>query len=307
MAYNVTGLSNYVEVNKDALVKAVVLGANYGDTIPNLRKQLNIKTKERLNYLDVTPIFQDGTGCGWQASGATNFSEREIETALIKVNSEWCAQDLLGKFAEYMVNVGVNEGAMPFEQQITNEIVRKSVEEQERLVWNGDKSGGDLIDGFLTQALGADSASTVNVSIAAGTAVYNAVKSVIFAIPDELMDKTTVFVSPAVYRHLVDELIEKNMYHFVPSENQEGKDFIFPGTSVKVHKTFGLAGDKRHIYASPYENMVYGADLMNEREEFKMWFDDKDEMHRLKMRFNMGVKTLYPDAVILGTAAADLV
>ena len=45
MAYSVSGLTNYVEVNKDVLIKDIVLGEKYGDTIANLRKQLGVKTK----------------------------------------------------------------------------------------------------------------------------------------------------------------------------------------------------------------------------------------------------------------------
>lgn len=313
MAYTVSALTAYVDVNKDALIKSVVLGAEYGDTIPNLAKQLNIKTKERLNYLDVDPTLQSGSGCGFSASGKTEFSEREIETAIFKVNDSWCPDDLLAKFAEYMVRFGSNanaEDGMPFEREIMSEIVRKINQKMEKQVWQGDKSGTDLIDGFLTQAAGADSAKTISIAVTAATSaisVYDEVKAVINAIPEEILDKAVVFVAPAVYRALVFELVEKNLYHFAPGAEIEDKDIIFPGTSVRVHKTFGLSGDKKHIYASCYENMVYGADLMNDKEEARLWFSDDDDIYKLKIKWNAGVKTLYPDEVVLLTSTNNLV
>lgn len=316
MAYTVSGLTTYVDVNRDALIKSVVIGAEYGDTIPQLAKQLGVKTKERLNYLDVDPTFQDGKGCGFSADGKTEFSEREIETAIFKVNDSWCPDDLLAKFAEYMVRFGANanaEDGMPFEREIMGEIVRKINQKMEKAVWQGDTSGTDLIDGFLTQALGDDSASTIAVSYTAATSaisLYEAVKAVISKIPEEILDDAVVFVSPAVFRALCFELTEKNMYHF-PSDKVgaeiEDRDIIFPGTGVRVHKTYGLSGDKKHIYSSAYKNMVYAADLMNDKEEARLWFSDDDDVYKLKIKWNAGVATLYPDEVVVLTSTNDLV
>ena len=316
MAYNATGLTTYVEVNKDVLIKDIVLGAKYGDTIANLRKQLGVKTKERLNYLDVDPVLQDGTGCGFSASGSTVLSEREIETAPFKVNDKWCPDDLLGKFAEYLVRYGANanaEDGMPFEREIISEIEKGISKKMEKQVWQGDKSGTDLIDGFLTQALGADSASTVAVSYTAATSaisIYDAVKAVIEKIPEDILDDAVVFLAPAMFRKLVFELTEKNMFWYKSDEDGaeiEDRDLFFPGTSVRVHKTFGLSGDKKHIYASVWDNMVYAADMMNDTEEFRLWFSDDDDIYKLKIKWNAGVKTLYPDAVVVLTSTNDMV
>lgn len=310
--FNVNGLTNYVETRKDVLIKNIVLGMEEGDTVPMLRKQLGIKTKERLNYLDVTPELQDGSNCGWNASGSTVFSEREIETAQIKAQDQYCDKLLLGKFAEYQVKIAADKNAadMPFEKEILDEVVRGINKQMEKLVWKGDKTAnGDLIDGFITMAAsgGSDSAATIAVSIASGTSVYNAIKSVIFAIPERILDKANVFVSPAIFRAFVDALVEKNLYHFAPDATQEMKDITFPGTDIKVHKTFGLKNDKTHIYASTLENMVYGADLMGDEEKIRFWYDDNTELFKYNIHFNAGVKTLYPDMVVLGTAAQDLV
>ena len=312
MAYNVSGLTNYVEVNKDALIKSVVLGSVYGDTIQNLRKQLGVKTKERLNYLDVNPVFQNGQGCGFSAQGSTVLSEREIETAIFKINDEYCPDTLLNKYAEFMVKFGANRNAedMPFESEILSEIEKKINLEMEKQVWQGDKSATgrtDLIDGYLTQALGADSASTIAVSYTAATAsTYDAIKAVVMAIPEEIIDNATIFVAPAVYRAFVQEMVEKNYIHYSPDGHVEDKDITFPGTDVKVHKTIGLTGDKKHIYASVYDNMVYAADLMNDKEEARLWFSDDDDLFKLKIKWNAGVATLYPDEVVVLTSTNDL-
>lgn len=302
--FTVSGLSDYTKVNQDVLIKNVVLGGVKGDTIPRLRKQFGIKTKERLNYLDVDPALQDGSNCGFNASGSTTFSEREIETAQIKAQDQYCDKQLLGKFAEYQVKINADKDAadMPFEAEILDEVVGGINEKMEKLVWQGSKSGSDLIDGFLTQAAGADSASTISVTAASGTAMYSRVKGVIEALPEDILDKAVVFVSPANFRKLVFELVEKNLYHFAPGADIEDKDIMFTGTEVRIHKTMGLKGSDA-IYASAYENMVYGADLENDQEKVRFWYDDNSELYKYSIHFNAGVKTLYPDMVVVGSIA----
>lgn len=313
--YTVSGLSAYVETRKDVLIKDIVLGGVKGDTIQNLSKQLGIKTKERINYLNLTPALQDGQGCGFSASGSTVLTNRDLQTAIFKVNDSYCPDDLLGKFAEYMVRFGADanaENEFPFEEEILRQIVGGINEQMERLVWQGAtsaNSGTDLIDGFVTLAENQDSASTITASTTAATtaiSVYNEIKKVIMLIPEEILDKAVVFVSPAVYRAFVQEMVEKNYYHY-ESGKIENNDLIFPGTNIRVHKTFGLTGDKKHIYASCYDNMFYGADMMNDKEEVRVWFSDDDDVFKLKVKFNAGVMTAFPDEVVLLTSTNDLV
>lgn len=298
MAYTVSGLTNYVEVNKDTLIKSVVLGSVYGDTIPNMRKQLGIKTSEILNYLDVDPTIQDGTGCGFSAQGKTEFSEREIETIPLKVNDEWCPDDLLGKYAEFLVRYGANANAedMPFEREILSEIEKNINLKMEKMVWQGDTGLG--FTGLVELAEGADSASTIVVTASTAATVYERIKAVVMAIPEEIIDNAVIFVAPALYREFVQEMVEKNYIHFGPDGKVEDKDITFPATDIKIHKTIGLTGSK-DIYASVYENMVYGADLMNDKEEARLWFSDDDDLFKLKIKWNAGVSTLYPDMVVI--------
>lgn len=309
MAYTVSALTNYVKTNEDVLIKSVVLGGVKGDTISNLSLQTGIKTKERLNYLDVEPAFQDGTNCGFNASGKTEFTDRELETKQYKVQDQYCDRVLLGKFAEYQVKINAQKEAsdLPFEAELMDEIIGGINAGMEKEVWLGTGTGSSLIKGFVTLAASADSASTVAVSIESGTSVYNAIKKVVMAIPERIIDEAVVFVSPAIYRAFVQEMVEKNYFHYKNDGNVENMDITFPGTDIKVHKTIGLTGDKKHIYASSYKNMVYGCDLQGDEEKVKVWYDDNSELFKYSIRWNAGVMTYFPDMVVLGTGAADLV
>lgn len=302
--YELNDLVDYTKQNRDVLVKSVVLGTKYGDTIPNLRKQLGVKCSEPIHLLDVDPVFQSGEGCGFSAQGETVLSDRVIETAAIKINSEWCPDDLLCSWAEWMVRYAANanaEGGMPFEGEILSEIEKKTNAEMERLVWLGSTDDGDLIDGFIRKALADDSASTIDITTAITSAdtVYEQIKKVILAIPEEIIDKAVVFVSPAKFRELAFELVEDFKYNANLFNGEvEMKDIVFPATDIKVHKTDGLK-NYDGIYASTYDNMVYGTDLMNDKEELRLWFSDDADLYRLKVKWNAGVQTIYPDMVVI--------
>ena len=299
MAFNVTGLTAYVNENKDVLLRDIVLGGEGGFTVEKLAKQLGVKTSERLHPMNVSTTLQEATGCGFSAEGSTVISERLVQTAQAKVNDEWCEEDLLGKFAEYQIDIQAGKEKLPFEAEIMGQVVRNINKEVEKQIWVGSTSGSDLINGFVTIALGADSASTITGATASGASAYQAVKDTLALIPEEIMDDAVIFVSPATFREYIQDLVAANLYHYDPADGAN-EEFFIPGSNVKVRKTYGLKGSN-YIYASTYDNMVYAADLLNAKEELKVWFSDDNDVTRLKVRFNFGVQTLFPDAVVLVT------
>lgn len=303
MGYNVSGLTSYVETNKDVLVKDAVLGGNIkGETLSMFTKQLGVKTKERLNYLDVDPVLQDGSSCGFSAQGSTVLADRDVETAMIKYNDSWCWKDMLGRFSEYQVRINANEDSLPFESEITDQIVKGINKKVETLIWQGDKNDGDLINGLITIAEGADSASTITGETASGATAYERILDTYMLIPEAWVDEAVIFVSPAIFRQYAQDLVAKNFFHY-DGENGELTELFIPGSDVKVRKTYGLTGIDK-IYASVPANMVYACDMLDAKEDFKMWYNDEDELVKVKVLFNAGVATLYPDAVVLTTPAA---
>lgn len=292
MAYTVSGLTDYVKENESIILKDLVFGNAYGDTIPLMAKQLGVKDKARIHPSTLDVTLQTVTGCSFNADTDLEFSEREIETKQKKVNAEFCEEDLLGKFAEYEVTVGPNEDGLPFEAELIDGMVKSVNKQVETDVWT------DII-GICSGA--ADSASVVSVSAAAGTSAYDYIMKMYMAIPEEVLNDAIIFVSPAIFREYIKDLVEKNFYHYNPADGALSEMFI-PGTGVKVRKADGLAGKENAIATSP-KNLVYGTDFLGNKEEVKVWFSDDNDTWRVKMRFNYGVQVAFPDLVVYGTRA----
>ena len=302
----VTSLPAYVQDNKDLIIKNFALVGTASRQRFGI--QTGIKTSAYLNYLELNPTLQDGKGCGFTAAGSATLTQRTITTAVIKVNMDVCPDSLLGKYAEYLVRIGANSNELPFEQYIIDGVTTEINKKIEKLIWQGDTSKStdtDLkwLNGILKQ-LASDS-DKVAVSIAANTAIYDAIKAVYLAIPEETLERgAEIYVSPANYRDFLMAMVEKKYFNYSGPQDSAPEEFVFPGTDVKVVKTPGLAGVNDRIVASFPENFVYGCDAEGDLEDVKIWFSDDDDLFKLKVKWNSGIAYRFPNQVTLGTIAA---
>ena len=293
----VTSLPAYVQDNRDILIKNFALAG--GETRRRISVQTGIKKDEYINFLNLTPTFQSGVGCGFNAAGDAALTQRVIETARFKVNMEFCPDTLVGKYAEYQVSINASENAsLPFEafimEGLTNEIVKKI----ETTIWQGVK-GTDYIDGFLTIA-GAES-DVVDV-VLGGTSAYEDILKVYNAMTENTLEQGgEIYVSPAKFRAFLQEMVAKNYYHYNPG-NAEPGEFLLPGSNVKVVRTPGLAGKTQIVGTFP-KNMYYGCDLENAAEDIKVWYSDDDDVIKVTAKWNMGVQFAFPAEVVLGSEA----
>lgn len=301
----VSSLPAYVQDNKDLIIKNFALVGTASRQRFGI--QTGIKTSAYLNYLELNPTLQDGKGCGFTASGSATLTQRTITTAVIKVNMDICPDSLLGKYAEYLVRIGANSNELPFEQYIIDGVTTEINKKIEKLIWQGDTtqaSNTDLkwLNGILKQ-LASDS-DKVAVSIAANTAIYDAIKAVYLAIPEETLERgAEIYVSPANYRDFLMAMVEKKYFNYSGPQDSAPEEFVFPGTDVKVVKTPGLAGVNDRIVASFPENFVYGCDAEGDLEDVKIWFSDDDDLFKLKVKWNSGIAYRFPNQVTLGTIA----
>lgn len=302
MAYNLSELTTYVQENRDVIIRNAVLGN--GGIRNRMSIQTGIKTKEKLHPFEVNPIFQDGRGCGFSAQGETKISERELETGIIKVNMEFCPDDLLGKYAEYLVKISATADELPFEQYIIDGVVAAINEGIEKMMFLGDKASEDHvlkhIDGFV-KILKAEEDVT-DVAITAGQTAYQGILSVYMAMPEEVINKgAEILVSPAIFRAFMQDMVKANLFHYNPNEGTVDS-FILPGTDVVVRKEVGLTGSLNVIGTYP-KNLYYGTDLENATEDVKVWFSDDDDNYKLKVKWNSGVQVAFPQDVVLGEFA----
>ena len=99
----VSGLTAYIEQSRDLLIKNILFGKG---SRSRMSIQTGVKYKEHLHIFAVDPVFADGSDCGFTGAGTATLSERLIQVAPIAVDMEICPKNLVGKYAEYLTDIG---------------------------------------------------------------------------------------------------------------------------------------------------------------------------------------------------------
>lgn len=290
MGYSTDGLSNYVQERRDEIARKAVLGAK---TIDLVSWMVDVKTKAQMNTIETDVVLQNGEGCGFSAQGDTRISKREIETKLVKVNMDYCAKDLLRAWTQYEVRIAADAEALPFEGYIMEEIAEKLSAKVEEIFWKGDEGLG--INGILKEYEVAGQ-GFVNTK---GLDAYRAIMAVYNEIPLAVLDKAVIFVGKDLYRQFIQNMVEKNFYHYNAGDATD--EFVLPATTTKVIAVNGLNGTGV-VVASATENLVYGTDITNADEIVDVWYSKDDRMNKIAIEFNMGANFRFPEEIKIGKA-----
>ena len=306
--FTVSGLTAYIEQNKDLLIKNIMFGKG---TRARISVQTGVKYKEHLHIFAVDPVFGDGSDCGFSAAGTATLSERLIQVASLNVQMEICPKNLRGKYAEYLIRFNAEEQkSLPFEQYLMDGIVDGINRKIETAIWLGDTTqSSDAVkkwfDGFITLALASITASTgvVGESIASGKTAYEGILAVYAKLTENCLERgAEIYVSPSIFRAFMQDMVALNYYHYDPG-NSNPDEFLLPGTDVKVVKTPGLAGSLKILGTYP-ANLYYGTDGENDNEVIDVWWSQDNRTYRLEALWNSGVQIAFLDQVVLGTFAA---
>lgn len=289
MAVNLDSLSVYVDQNKLDLIRKTVLGPK---TIGYLNLQTGVKGKTKINLLETTVTFGDGTSCGFTDNANTKLSQREIDPASIKINATFCDKKMQKYFMNHQVTVAAGRSTLPFEEHFVNSLVESTGVELEKAIWNGVEIGGTQYKGFLSFAT-----EYTTVSKAASETAYEMIRKGYDAIPSASLADTVIFIGIDKYRELAGELTAKNLYHYDPKVD-EAFEMILPGTTTKVVGVPGLDGTGKGL-ALNVKHAFYGTDMEGDEEVFDLWYSKDNQEWRAAIDFVFGVQVAFPNENVL--------
>jgi hypothetical protein len=307
MAFNVTGLTNYVnEQNTDILVKSL-FGSKTASMLQAAGQvQVGVKSAEALNILSSDVYFQ-ADGCGYTASGNTTFTQRTITVGKIKVEETLCPKTLEAKWMQTQIAAG-SPTAVPFEQQISESKASVIAKQLEVAMWQGDTATSNTnpntnkFDGF-NKIIDAVSASTIvgnvdSVTSITASNIDNILDGIYSVIPADIAtaDDLVCWVGVDTYKKMLVNLKNANLFHYVPDAGT-AMEMVYPGTNMKVVAVGGLDGTNR-IFAGRISNFFVGTDLANEEEELKYWYSQDNDEVRFRMTCKYGVQIAFPDQIV---------
>lgn len=300
--FNLSSLSTYTDEVGGELIRRAILE---GETAKIITVQPGIKGSQAINLLNSNLVVQEGT-CGWNSSGSTIYTQRDITVCQYKVNESLCPADLNNYWLGQLLTPGSTPETVPFEQQISELKVAQISQYVENLMW-GASSADTCFSGFkelVAQSGSTQSTVTGGIVVTGQTALSSTtalaqIDNLVVAIPDDIVDRTdlVIFMSHANYRKYLINYRTANYYHYNPENSYEDFKTFHPATNILVHPVGGLNGSNLIVLA-PAGYMFMGVDLLSDQETLKMFYSvDFDEV-RLRSNFKVGVQIAWPNFVI---------
>jgi hypothetical protein len=316
MAFVVSGLTDYTkEVKTDLLVKSMFSGKTAsllqgaGQVVPG------IKSAEILPLL-YSDVFFQTDGCGYTASGSTTISKRTLTVGKIKIEETLCPKTLETKYTQIGLAAGSPVDLGVFQEQIGNEKAAKVAEALESSIWQGDSTGGagnlGFFDGFLTILgdLGFGGAGDpiegnpttgggyTQLTSLTSSNIDEAIAKIYSLIPAGVLGKEDVFIAMGTdtYRTYRAWLVSANLFHYDAVE-ATAMEIVDPISGIKIYGLHGMNGTNK-IVAGRWSNFFIGTDMMNEEEDWKMWYSQDNDEVRFRASMKYGTQIAYPEEVV---------
>jgi hypothetical protein len=303
MSFVKTDIENYVQANEKVLIGKAILG---GKTAGMLNLQTGVKKVADINILTTSTVLQDGSSCGFNASGTATFTKRQITALPIKVQESYCEKDLIGTSMQWQVKIEAGLETMPWEEMIIGKKIADVILAKEYTIWQGDNGNTGAtyqrFDGFLTILTG----GTVDGSINSATTLANypveVINNVVANIPVAILDRPdlVVFVGLDIFRKYIAALQAKNLYHYTDNLVAGNFSTQIYGTNIKLEGVAGLNGTNK-VFATYLENMIAGTDLEGSDEVVDFWYSKDDQLFKFNILFNYGVQVAFPDLVVIAS------
>ena len=298
MAYTIndldTRLKNYLETSGvEVLTKALF----NSESAKYFQIQTGVTAETPIIRLDSSITLADASTCGFEATGSDTFSNRLLSPKFLKVNKEFCPKTLLKTWAHSDVRMNALGQEMPFEELLINNNINELAKVNERLIWEGDTTSGAgnlaLMDGIITIAKKDE--NTVKQEKGTDT-IWQRVQKIWLALPAEIADKATIFMSIANYKQLIVELMNANNFH-VFEEYQGTYEMTMPGANVKIKGVSGITSDV--ILATFEENLYLGVDGESDDEVCDLYFDKSSRTFKFCIEYAYCVNYAFSEYVIL--------
>lgn len=311
MAFDVTGLPDYVDQNRDDLIGRAVAGAK---SMSVLDVQTGFKSSGAINDMDTDAEFQDGSVCGRTPNGTTSLGQRILTVGEIKVEEDLCVKTLNKKWTQHDVKAGSKDDALPWEEKYTSLKTKKIAQRNEVAIWQGDKASGDVnlnkFDGLI-KLIDAE-VTVVDGNVSAATAITSSniiglINDMYSVIPAQLLEAVdgdtdtgdvAILVGSDTFRLYTAALISLNLYHYDASSTK--LEIMIPGTNVKLIALGGITGTDRMFAGRIGDEggFVIGVDLENEEETFDMWYSKDDKVVKFDAAWKMGTQIKFPEEIV---------
>lgn len=309
MGYTVSSLTNYVNEQSKDLLTALQFA---GETATYANIVTGVKSSETLQILTNSPVPQDGTSCGFNASGDSAFTQRLITTAPIKYQDSLCPRNLEAKWTQLLLKKGQKYTEADIPAKIIEDIKLQIIKRNEVMDWQGDTTSTNAYlnryDGLRKIIAAATGTTTATASTYNATNCRTIVANIVASIPAAQKGDpaTKIFMGYDAAETYRQKLMNDNLYH-VPTGTGTQKGLMAEGSVHEIIPVHGLDGltattgvANPFIFAlDPDRNLYLGVDMEGEEEKADMWLDGSDnETVKYSFRFRRGWQIAFPSEIV---------
>lgn len=289
---NTDGIKNYISANTDILVSKLVAGT---ESAKLFNIQNGITTDTAIHGVITSLQIQDGTACGFNAQGNQAITARTLEPNFLKVNQEYCSKDFLGTYRHYETKIAMGKSPLPLEEALIEDVVKAIAIENEKLLWRGKKASGDLVDGLTTVIANDSAIPSANKFTSAKETVLERLNEMYAKVGNR---KVKAFMSSAMFRTLITEVVEKNFYASFTDDINEGmQTFVLPGTSFEIYGVDGIEDSDKTIYGLIPEEVFIGVDNADDASAFDFYWSADDRVYKLVIEWVLAVNYMFSENV----------
>ena len=305
--YDVSELGDYVNEQSTEIIEDLI---NEGNLKSKMRIMPNVKGKELIKLINSNPSLQAANACGWTPEGGMILTDTTIETVRVKIQEEYCNENLNETWAEVMNAVGANaqdETPPSFADGMLLYYQMRAQEMDEDLIMNGDT---DSLDGNLAHYDGFvklwDADSDLNVASSTensidGTNAFDIMTGFVAAIPTIVKRhkdkvKSEIICGFETAQFVLDQIYaDKDYASSIEVTRGNGElSFILPTTNVTIRSIVQLDGTEK-VYGVCYAYMFYATDLENDKDGFTWKYSDYEEKLRFGVKWRCGIQYVFPE------------
>jgi hypothetical protein len=278
-------------------------------TMNYISLETDVWSAKDIHIMENTPVIVAGDG-GFSASGDVTLTKVTLSTVALKSQMTYNQYLLQDKFTQLVLSPKAIIENIGFEPALMEQESRQNTKVINSQVWLSDTGLGSgnlsYFNGLIAQ-LGATGARVTAATGSANWTKANIIASIqtMYAAlnPDILSSELVCFIEPAYYNILVEALFSGNYFHFNADIAVSG-EFMFPGTSLKVIRTAGLAGSTSSSYSvggapcvvmgNP-KYLFVGTVTREDMANIMMWYSQDFDQLRSNFRYRLGAAIVFPN------------
>lgn len=235
-----------------------------------------------VNILDVD-IAAQARSCSWSDNATVEFTQVDIVMNELESKQSLCPTSLREYYLSEKLSGSAHAAEIPFEEVMVNLYVEKIKNHNEALLCT-DLYAKVAAGGTST---GQASASTQSTILADVYALVDAIDPAYSGRED-----LVVFMSPAYFNMLRRALVAQNLFHILPTDNNN--ELSIPGTGFKAIKTTTTAVDT--MVAGPSKDIIVGVGLEDDFDQLKMWYSQDNDQVRVMAAWRLGLAVVNASA-----------